>query len=556
MLGFKEYVEKEEELLTEAKFNPASIGKVVKVIHKYFNKKFGRVYRYGGENGVQHYSNTGIGYLFIRKNGSALRLNFDKGKLETASVWKRFKIGEKADFTITFYGLNIVQILDKICDIWKKPKLEKLPMLTESVENDNIDYTQLNENDLELLEALDQLNEARRATPEEFYNLVVRTIGPNENVKSMRLSRYAEIADMHDVQVPSYVKKQKTKMAHFSCVPPENLDANKPAKSDPVYYIKVTGQDPVTKKFLSTKEDKTAQEITKQIKSSLMNHNEETAKKEIKDPNTLFGHMAGLCQLVIRNARKALLIYGGPGTGKTFTITKTLKEAGLAKNKDWYFVKGKVTTASLFEELYKHRKGKILVFDDADNIWGDQDAGNLLKAALDNSDERVISWISNRTKAVSHYTDDQKLAYNAKADEFLKGSPVQKLDAEGNPKFDKNGDPVYENSVKLPSEFQYDGRIIFISNLSYEKFDSAVLTRSAKIDMTLTRDQMFARIEGILSDLGDPDVSIEAKREVLEFLRTENSSGSLEEISMRTFVAAVELHKSGLPDWKSYLQYM
>jgi hypothetical protein len=219
----------------------------------------------------------------------------------------------------------------------------------------------------------------------------------------------------------------------------------------------------------------------------------------------------------------------------THTVIETLKSEGLSKNQDYFIIKGKITTSELYRTLFMHRNGKIVVFDDCDAVWGDKDAANILKAALDSYDERTISWFTRQTFNVSTLTDSEKDEYFDEVDASL-------------------SDP--EARVKYPSEFPYNGRIIFISNLSYKQFDSAVLTRSAKIDMTLTQDQMFHRMEMILQHLGDNSVSMEVKHEILEFLKGESATGALQGVSMRTYVAAEDLYKSGLPNWKELLSFV
>ena len=220
----------------------------------------------------------------------------------------------------------------------------------------------------------------------------------------------------------------------------------------------------------------------------------------------------------------------------TFVVTQTLKKEGLTKGKGWYLVKGKISTSALYQMLFMHRKDDILCFDDTDNIWKDQEAANILKAALDSGDERIISWVSPRTTNVSLLSDAEKEKINDEIDIKFRSEP--------------------EGTHKLPSEFEYQGRIIFISNLTYDKFDSAVLTRSAKIDMTLTRDQMFMRMESILAEMGDSSVPLSTKKEILGFLRTQSDIGALSDVSMRTYVAAEDLYKSGLPNWKELLDYV
>ena len=221
----------------------------------------------------------------------------------------------------------------------------------------------------------------------------------------------------------------------------------------------------------------------------------------------------------------------------TFVVTQTVNSEGLQKGKDWFIIKGKITTASLYQTLFMHREGGLLIFDDADSVWGDAEAANVLKAALDSYETRTISWISGRTVNVSRMSDEEKTDFNVNLDRKI----------QENPEDPKN---------KFPSEFEFEGRIIFISNLKYEKFDSAVLNRSAKIDMSLTQDQVFLRMKSILQHLGDKSVPIDIKVEILGFLQAQTNKGLMTDVSMRTFVAAEDTYRSGLPNWKDLIDYV
>ena len=113
-----------------------------------------------------------------------------------------------------------------------------------------------------------------------------------------------------------------------------------------------------------------------------------------------------------------------------------------------------------------------------------------------------------------------------------------------------------DRSIKFPSSFDFEGRIIFISNLTKDKFDEAILNRSAKIDMTLTKEQVFMRMEGIIDQLGSKDVPKDVKLEILDFLKQQTFAGIMTNVSMRTYVAAEDLYRSGLPNWRELLDYV
>ena len=116
-------------------------------------------------------------------------------------------------------------------------------------------------------------------------------------------------------------------------------------------------------------------------------------------------------------------------------------------------------------------------------------------------------------------------------------------------------DPT-DSKIKFPSMFDYNGRIIFISNLPSNKLDAAVLNRSTKIDMDLTTDEIFARIDSILTKIGSKDVPLEAKREIFQFIKDHHASGKIDAPSIRTFVGAEDLYRSGLPNWRDLMEYV
>ena len=123
----------------------------------------------------------------------------------------------------------------------------------------------------------------------------------------------------------------------------------------------------------------------------------------------------------------------------------------------------------------------------------------------------------------------------------------------------------------LPSEFGFEGQVIFISNLSLEhirKKDSALLTRCQVIDVTLDAKGILSRMETILPKIRYykarcvDGVKVEMtneqdKKEVMEYLKTDEVQNALmakgEEISMRTLIKACKL-KATLPDmWKDLI---
>lgn len=509
------------DFLAEAKISARNLDKAADIFKRMVEKRLGvKYFRFGGPKGFSEIKN-GVGILYIAPSAHAMRINYKAGEIESITLWRRFRLNQPGDFTIDLGGIGLLQAGKKLIDVISSPSAQKIAVYPEIVES--------------------YLAEATRVTPAFFAELVQKNLPPSITLDAVPWSVIADIALANDYQIPTIVRTGtkafgRGKKARFDLtklLTGEDIKTDIEAKAkdnEPIYYIKVTSQDPNTKKFMSVKGDKKAEGILQNINKTLNNPD---VKKEMQDPDTLFGKMRDLTRVVCRGVRNSLVIYGGAGIGKTFVVGETIKDEGLKLRQDYFIVKGKITTSALYQTLFIHRDNKLIVFDDTDSLWGDPDAANILKAALDSYEERTISWFSPKNVNVSKMSDEDREAYNEKLDTQFEEDP--------------------EGKMKLPSEFNFDSRIIFISNLPYEKFDKAVLNRSAKIDMSLTQEQLFQRMKSILPYMGDKSVPVEVKEEILEFLKEEFYKGELSSASMRTYVAAEDLYRSGLENWKDLL---
>jgi hypothetical protein len=126
---------------------------------------------------------------------------------------------------------------------------------------------------------------------------------------------------------------------------------------------------------------------------------EEELEKIIK---ARFDVMSNMTSSIITGDIRSLIISGAPGVGKTFELEGRLKKAEAEKvvNKVTH-LKGKISPLGLYITLYHHRnKGDVILFDDIDSVFGEETTLNLLKAALDSSVQRTLSWKST-TKILS-----------------------------------------------------------------------------------------------------------------------------------------------------------
>jgi len=171
--------------------------------------------------------------------------------------------------------------------------------------------------------------------------------------------------------------------------------------------------------------------------------------------NARFGFVEKLVTMVATGVQPSAVITGEGGLGKTYTVTKTLISHGYKDISDladfqvgaivntrkcFTMVKGFSTAKGLYRTLFENNRS-VVVFDDCDAVLKDPVALNILKSALDSYGKRIISW---------------------------------------------NADMRDED---LPRSFNFEGRVIFISNMTQDKIDQAIRSRSMMIDLSMTLEQ-------------------------------------------------------------------
>lgn len=199
----------------------------------------------------------------------------------------------------------------------------------------------------------------------------------------------------------------------------------------------------------------------------------EEPKSETKDNesanegiNRRFKSFERFTRAIAKGKMKSMIAYGSGGVGKTFTVTEEFKKLGKKEFKqgmelgsdeyDYVKITGKATPAAVYQALYEHN-GKTIIFDDCDSVLQHDDAINMFKGALDTSGDGTITY----------------------------GSQRKMKDSNGN---------------EIPSRFDFDGSVVFISNLPADKVPQPLKSRSLRIDMTMTPDETIERIRTIAKD--------------------------------------------------------
>ena len=227
--------------------------------------------------------------------------------------------------------------------------------------------------------------------------------------------------------------------------------------------------------------------------------------REARDPQEMFTNLARLTKMVGRGIQPSLVVTGGAGTGKTHLVKQTLSDMGLVESTDFVHFKGRATPAGLFITLYEN-SDKIIVLDDCDSVFKDDDAVNILKGALDSYDNRKISYITSKSL---------KDTYGA----------------------------------EIPRHFEFTGRIIFISNIDQSKLDEAIRSRSFVADIDMTQDQMFTRIEQLMPNM-ETRIPIVAKEQALQLMKELNVEFNGLDVNLRSFIKAARICAMGFDNPK------
>ncbi|AAQ81548.1 nrdC.10 hypothetical protein [Aeromonas phage 31] len=95
---------------------------------------------------------------------------------------------------------------------------------------------------------------------------------------------------------------------------------------------------------------------------------------------------------LVKGTIRSLIISGAPGIGKTFTLERKLKHAHEVGEIDFSSIKGKCSAIGLYIHLWENREDDCVVLLDDVDVFSNEDTLNVLKAALDTGEERIVSW--------------------------------------------------------------------------------------------------------------------------------------------------------------------
>lgn len=465
-LSFKQFLKEEIDV--------SSIDGAIKIITSYLNKKTGnKFFRYPG---IEKFSSDD-------NKGHGIRLYSKDGKLSIRFNWASSSVNMMALQSIdVFIGKN-----KKNIEFDKKVSLVKtLPIAAAVLNGSKItsgwtmpDDVSLNESTLQYKPNF--LIESANASMDDIFDGVVDML---TDPKFSRLAVYKSYRSagqkIFDYLVANASEDVITKSGNKFTFVGTKADLKK-FKDDKDRILSKLGCARVTVRSGSSNE---TYEATGEEKKFEKNVDRLVYEKQLE-------HMENLIRMTISGASNALFIAGRGGVGKTHTVEKVLKSAGLRDGAGYFKNTGSATAAGMYALLFKY-KDKIILFDDSDDALKDQESRNIIKAATDTKKNRKLVW--------------NKMGKNV-------------VDPDG----DLSDEEILDQGM-IPRYFEFTGRIIFISNLSMDKLDpdGAIRTRAFMIDIDPTDDEVYEHMEKIVDDMPLEDglsLSSQKRREVIKLLK-------------------------------------
>lgn len=256
-----------------------------------------------------------------------------------------------------------------------------------------------------------------------------------------------------------------------------------------------------------------------EVVADVVENSSETDDQIIERMRERFMILEEMTQASIDGVVRGMVVTGPPGVGKSFGVEQVLDKNSLfdkmAGNRSRFeIIKGASSAIGLYKVLYQNAdRNNVLVLDDCDTVLYDETSLNLLKAALDSSKKRKISW---------------------------------------------NTDSALLRREGIPDTFEFKGSVIFITNLKFDRVRGkikdhldAIMSRCHYLDLTMdtTREKVL-RCRQIVRDgmLNEYQFTREEEESLMDFMV--DNKDRMREISLRMITKLADLKKSMGSRWQ------
>ena len=487
--------------LFEAKVGSKNVGLAMSKMVSYLERKIGS--KLIKIPGVEHYHNSsdngyGLRYVFdgstrcIRFNWGSDSSAGNTGEIHSIDIFTG--VSHDPNFHIRAKGISLVKSLPMVVDILRSPSTGNRLMFPVDV-NETVKESIL---------------EAKRDdfTAEEALSGFLKQLSSGHSyTRSDFIGTYHIVhAGIFDTIYRDFADKFNIESKRVSIKAGTKIESLKDSILSKAGVVEVT-KGGTKEVFLKTKQ-------------------EESLEKEAGEKvpfGDVLEHLEGLTQGLIKGAFNALFVAGKGGTGKTTVVEKALANAGLTDGHGYFKNTGSASPAGIYTLLYHHRND-IILFDDCDGALSDTDSRNLIKAATDTKKSRKLVW-------------NKKSSFIFNPDE-------------------DDADQYEDDETMAPKFFNFEGRVIFISNLPLNKLDpdGALRTRAFVINVDPTNDELIEHMGNILHTIQMEDGLNLSKEEKENVLSVVKQSKNKADISLRKLVRSLNLAASGAPNWEQLVK--
>lgn len=211
-------------------------------------------------------------------------------------------------------------------------------------------------------------------------------------------------------------------------------------------------------------------------------------------------HLANMVRMIAQSQYHALFVISQGGTGKSRTITNTLRDEG----QEFETYNSHTTPLALFRLLWKNSTNeKVIYIDDSDETFRSGPSLGILRSALFGQPNRLVTYNSSTLPP------------------------------------------------DLPARFETTSRFIFCANKVPQKcpiFD-AVVSRCLVYRMDLSNAEIIEQFR-VMSENGYPGCTSEAAAEIVDFIEAHSDE---KQLSMRLLTPAIRIYKfctENGSDWK------
>lgn len=222
----------------------------------------------------------------------------------------------------------------------------------------------------------------------------------------------------------------------------------------------------------------------------------------------------------------SLIVSGSAGVGKSYTAEWVLEHMKQKFGIVYRIIRGTISALDLYELAYEMSKPRhVIVLDDADRIFEDEEGLNILKSLLDTSLERKVNWMTDH--------------------------------------------PRFKGENALPKEFTFAGAMVFLTNKNFQEYIdansgkyvehmNALMSRSIYLDLKMhTRREValwtrhLVTRNGILRQIG---LTEEQEKMLVDWVVSKQND--LRELSIRTAIKLGRLFKMKQDDWERTAQIL